>query len=54
MTVLMMLTDYKKSIASFSPEMYIKLAKDWLYDEDSSLKYGEKLAAYYNHIINEF
>ena len=53
-TVLMMLTDYKKSIASFSPEMYIKLAKDWLYDEDSSLKYGEKLAAYYNHIINEF
>lgn len=53
-TVLMMLTDYKKSIASLSPEMYIKLAKDWLCDEDSSVKYGEKLAAYYNYIINEF
>lgn len=53
-TVLMMLTDYKKSISSLSPEMYIKLAKDWLCDEDSSVKYGEKLAAYYNHIINEF
>lgn len=53
-TVLMMLTDYKKSIASLSPEMYIKLAKDWLCDEDASLKYGEKLAAYYNHIVSEF
>lgn len=51
-TVLMMVTDYHKTLGMMNVDIFIKLAKDWLCDPDSPLKYGEKLAAYYNEIIN--
>lgn len=53
-TVLMMFTDFYEAIRTSNVDMYIKLAKYWLCDEDAALQYGEKLAAYYNHIVNEF
>lgn len=49
---LMMYTDYCSTIGKASLDMYIKLAKDFLEDEDAGVQYGEKLAAYYDHIAN--
>lgn len=49
---LMMYTDYCSTIGKASLDMYIKLAKDFLCDEDAGVQYGEKLAAYYDHIAN--
>ena len=51
-TVLMIYTDFGKTIGSANLDMYIRLAKDWLCDEDAGLQYGEKLSAYYYHVIN--
>lgn len=48
-TVLMMYTDYYKSCGNNVP-MYIALAKDFLEDHDARVKYGEKLACYYDCI----
>ena len=50
-TVLMLYTDYKDTIGKGNAEIYIKLAKDFLCDEDAELQYGEKLAAYYEDIV---
>ena len=50
-TVLMLYTDYKDTIGKGNAEIYIKLAKDFLCDEDAELQYGEKLAAYYEGIV---
>lgn len=50
--VMMMYTDYCKTLGSVNIDTYIRLAKDWLQDEDSKLKGSEKLSAYYTHIIN--
>lgn len=50
-TTLMMFTDYKDALNTVNADTYIKLAKLWLCDEDSSVKYGEKLKAYYENII---
>lgn len=49
--VLMMYTDYCKTLGSANMDTYLRLAKDWLCDEDVSVKYGEKLAMYYNTIV---
>ena len=49
--VLMMYTDYGKTLGNANFDVYLKLAKDWLCDEDSALKYGERLAAYYDYIV---
>lgn len=51
-TFLMVFTDYSKSLGTTSIDSYIKLAKDWLCDEDSELKYGEKLAAYFFYVTD--
>ena len=51
-TVLMVYTDFGKTIGSANLDMYIRLAKDWLCDEDAGLRYGEKLSAYYYHVVN--
>ena len=32
-------------------DIYLKLAKAWLCDEDVALRYGEKLAAYHDYIV---
>lgn len=50
-TVLMLYTDYKDTIGKGNAEIYIKLAKDFLCDEDAEVQYGEKLAAYYEGIV---
>lgn len=48
---LMAYTDYKDAIGKNNLDMSIKLAKLWLLDKDSGLKYGEKLASYYDNVI---
>jgi len=48
---LMAYTDYKKTLGTGNVDLYIRLGKDWLEDEDSELKGGEKLATYYDEII---
>lgn len=48
---LMMFTDYKDALNTVNADIYVKLAKLWLCDEDASVKYGDKLKAYYEHIV---
>lgn len=50
-TVVMMFSDFGKAMGTMNPDMYIKLAKYWLCDEDAEVQYGEKLAAYYDAIV---
>lgn len=50
-TVLMLFSDFSKALGTVNPDMYIKLAKAWLCDKDAAVKYGKKLSAYYNHIV---
>lgn len=48
---LMMYTDYCKTLGSSNMDLYIRLAKDWLCDEDVEVQYGEKLAIYHDCIV---
>ena len=50
-TVLMVYTDYCKTMGNANPDLYVRIAKDWLMDDDSAYRGGEKLSAYYHHII---
>ena len=50
-TLLMLFTDFSKALGTVNPDIFIKMAKYWLCDEDAGLQYGEKLAAYYYHIV---
>lgn len=50
-TALMMYTDYCKVLGNASLDMYLRLAKAWLMDDDASVKAGEKLAVYYDEIV---
>ena len=52
-TVLMMFTDYSKTLGTANYDIYIKLAKDWLCDEDVAAQYGKKLTAYYENVVND-
>lgn len=47
---LMVYTDYKRTIGK-NPDMAIRLAYDWLTDEDVAVKGAEKLAVYYDCIV---
>jgi hypothetical protein len=49
-TTLMMYTDYKKSIGQ-NIDLAVKLAMDWLNDDDVAVKGAEKLAVYYDCIV---
>lgn len=49
-TTLMIYTDYKNTIGQ-NPDMAIKLAFDWLTDKDVAVKGAEKLAVYYDSIV---
>lgn len=51
--VLMMYTDYCKTLGSANMDIYLRLAKDWLEDDDVSVKGGEKLAVYHDNIVEE-
>lgn len=50
-TVLMLYSDYNKTLGKANFDTYICLAKDWLADEDAEVQYGEKLAAYYDAVV---
>ena len=50
LTVLMAYTDYNKTFGNVL-DTYIRLAKDWLMDDDVEKKYGKKLAAYYYNVV---
>lgn len=47
---LMVYTDYKQSIGQ-NPDLAIRLAYDWLSDKDVAVKGAEKLAVYYDCIV---
>ena len=47
---LMVYTDYKQTIGQ-NLDMAIKLAYDWLSDKDVAVKGAEKLAVYYDCIV---
>lgn len=47
---LMVYTDYKNTIGQ-NPDLAIKLAFDWLSDKDAAVKGAEKLAVYYDCIV---
>lgn len=47
---LMAYTDYKRTIGK-NPDMAIRLAYDWLTDDDVAVKGAEKLAVYYDDIV---
>lgn len=48
---LMCYTDYKRTIGK-NPDMAIRLAYDWLSDEDVAVKGAEKLAVYHDCIVD--
>lgn len=48
---LMVLTDFCKTLGTSNVDMYIKLAKDWLCDDDVKMQYGDKLAIYFDTIV---
>lgn len=50
-TVLMVYTDYCKTLGSANIDLYLRLAKDWLMDDDVEMKYSEKLASYYDNVV---
>lgn len=47
---IMVYTDYKQSIGA-NPDLAVKLAYDWLSDKDVAVKGAEKLAVYYDCIV---
>jgi hypothetical protein len=49
-TTLMIYTDYKKTIGQ-NVDLAVKLAMDWLNDKDVAVKGAEKLAVYYDCIV---
>ena len=50
-TVVMCYKDYKKTLGSSNVDIYLKIARDWLMDDDVEMKHGEKLAAYYDNVV---
>lgn len=50
-TMLMIYSDFHKTLGTANVDLYLKLAKDWLCDEDAEVRYGEKLAAYYYSVV---
>ena len=51
-TATMIATDYPKSVGYADVNRAVAMAKEWLADEDSKLKYGKKLSAYYDNVVN--
>lgn len=51
---LMAETDYENTMTKYGInglDAAILLAKDWLEDDDSDLRYGEKLGSYYFNVV---
>lgn len=51
-TATMLASDFKEVFSPSDIQRYVSMAKAWLCDKDSALKYGERLATYYDDIIN--
>ena len=51
LTTLMMYTDYNRTLGAANLDIYMKLAKDWLMDDDVEARGSEKLAKYYEEIV---
>lgn len=51
-TVVMLVSDFGKTLGISNVDLFTRLAKDWLCDPDAGVKYGKKLSAYYHHIAN--
>lgn len=51
-TATMLATDFKDTISPSDIQRYVSLAKGFLCDKDSNLKYGEKLSSYYDNVVN--
>jgi len=51
-TATMLATDYPKSVGYADINKMVAMAKEWLCDPDSQLKYGEKLSSYYDNVVN--
>ena len=50
--VLMMATDFGKTIGTSNIDVFIRMARDWLEDKDSNLKYADKLYEYLDRIVD--
>lgn len=50
---MMVYTDYCKTLGTSNMDLYLRLAKDWLEDDDVAVKGGEKLAVYYDCIVSD-
>lgn len=50
--VLMLVSDFGKTLGSSNADIYVKMAKDWLEDKDSNLKYSDKLYEYLEKIVD--
>lgn len=50
-TTLMVFTDYKQTLGKSNIDLYVRIGKDWLEDPDAEVRYGSKLAAYYDSIV---
>ena len=50
-TVLMMATDYGKTVGMNNTDIIFRLAVDWLEDDDVEVQGSEKLATYYDEIV---
>lgn len=51
MTMLMLFKDYNKILGTANIDIYPKLARAFLEDDDAAVRYGEKLALYYDYIV---
>ena len=51
-TVVMIASDFGKTVGMNNIDLITRMAKDWLCDPDAGVKYGKKLSAYYHHIAN--
>ena len=47
----MVYTDYCKTLGTGNMDLYIRLAKDWICDDDVAVKYGEKIAVYHDCVV---
>lgn len=50
-STLIMATDYAKSVGQADINRNVAMAKEFLCDEDATVKYGDKLSAYYDAIV---
>lgn len=50
-TLLMLYTDFRKTLGSGNLDVYARMSKDFLEDEDIDIDGGEKLCKYYDHIV---